>query len=87
MKDLKETVNLMLSDDYKDRMVAEYWQTKIRYQKLHKMIIKYEAKTLEFEPTCPIDILLSQKRAMGEYLHRLEVRAEKEGINLESYKE
>ena len=37
---LKDTVELMLSDDYKDRFKAEYYQTKIRYDKLHKMIVK-----------------------------------------------
>ena len=27
----------MLSDDYKDRFKAEYYQTKIRYNKIHKL--------------------------------------------------
>lgn len=83
MKDLKETVNLMLSDKWEDRLIAEYWQTKIRYEKLHKMTIKYEAGTLYFDPNCPLDILISQKRNMGEYLHILEIRAAKEGIDLD----
>ena len=83
MKDLKETVNLMLSDKWEDRLIAEYWQTKIRYEKLHKMIIKYEAGTLGFEPNCPLHTLTSQKRNMGEYLYILEVRAAKEGIDLD----
>ena len=43
----KDTVNLMLSDDYKERFIAEYYQTKIRYKKLHKMCIKYEAGTFQ----------------------------------------
>lgn len=43
---LKNTVDLMLSDNYKDRFRAEYYQTKERYQRLHLMIIKYEAGTL-----------------------------------------
>ena len=34
MKELKETTKLMTSTDYKERFVAEYWQTKIRYEKL-----------------------------------------------------
>lgn len=80
--ELKDTIELMTSSDYKDRFKAEYYQTKIRYDKLHKMVIKYEADTLEFEPQTPICILRNQKRAMGEYLHDLEVRAEIEGISL-----
>ena len=80
--ELKDTIGLMKSDDYKDRFKAEYYQTKIRYDKLHKMVIKYEANTLDFEPTTPLCILRDQKRAMGEYLHNLEVRAEIEHIIL-----
>ena len=54
---LEQTAKLMSSDNYKDRFRAEYYQTKIRYNKLHKMIIKYEADTLGFEPNCSIELL------------------------------
>lgn len=80
--ELKDTVELMNSDDYQERFKAEYYQTKIRYQKLHKMLIKYEAKTLDFEPKCSLELLNMQKMNMGMYLHCLEVRAEIEGIKL-----
>lgn len=80
--ELKDTVTLMESDDYKDRFKAEYYQTKIRYEKLHKMITKYEAGTLNFEPKCSIDLLKKQASLMGNYLYTLEIRAEIEGINL-----
>lgn len=83
MKELKDTIEMMTSADYKERFRAEYWQTKIRYNKLHKMLVKYEAGTLEFEPECPSYILKAQKRQMGEYLYQLEVRAEIEGVDLE----
>lgn len=63
--DLSETVNIMNSSDYKVRLVAEYVQTKIRYEKLHNLIVKYDANKLEFEPMCPIDILRQQKQTMG----------------------
>lgn len=81
--DLKDTVELMTSDDYKERFKAEYFQTKIRYNKLHQMLVKYEAKTLSFTPTCPVTKLMEQKRYMGEYLKCLEIRAEIEGIALD----
>ena len=80
--ELKDTIEMMKSDDYKERFKAEYHQTKIRYTKLHKTIIKAEACTLNFTPSCPIALLQEQKRYMGEYLHCLEVRAEMEGIEL-----
>lgn len=80
---LTDTVEMMFSEDYKERFKAEYWQTKVRYNKLHKMIIRYEAGTLDFTPSCPIEILKEQRRHMGEYLHSLEVRAAIESIDLE----
>ena len=80
--EMKDTVNLMLSDNYKDRFKGEYWQTKIRYDRLHYMLVKYDAGKLEFEPTCPINILKEQAKYMGMYLYQLEVRAEIEEIKL-----
>lgn len=80
--DLRSTVEMMLSSDYKERFRAEYFQTKIRYEKLHRMTIQYEAGTLSASPDCSLLLLSNQKRAMGEYLHALEVRAEREKISL-----
>lgn len=80
--ELKDTIELMTSEDYKDRFKAEYYQTKIRHDKLHKMIIKYSAGKLDFTPTCPINVLMTQERYMNECLKQLEIRAEIEGIEL-----
>ena len=80
--ELKDTIDFMVSSDYKERFIGEYLQTKIRYQKLHKMIIKHDANTLDFEMSVPIEIFKNQKSAMGNYLYSLEVRAEIEGIDL-----
>lgn len=83
MNNLEETINLMESEDFKERFKAEYWQTKIRYEKLKKMTTKYEAKTLNFEPKCSLEVLKEQQYHMGMYLHWLEIRAEIEDIELE----
>ena len=80
--ELKDTITLMNSSDYKDRFKAEYQQTKIRYDKLHRMIVRYEAGTLDFEPTCSLGLLKEQASYMGRYLYMLEVRAEIEKIEL-----
>lgn len=80
--ELSDTVDMMRSADYKERFVAEYMQLKIRYNNLHKMIVKKEAGTLSFEPTTPILILKNQKSFMGQYLNQLEIRAEIEQIPL-----
>nr|DAZ24634.1 MAG TPA: hypothetical protein [Caudoviricetes sp.] len=81
--ELNETVKMMESTDYKERFKAEYCQTKIRYDKLHRMLIKYEAGTLDFTPTCKIKLLKEQAMHMGNYLKCLEIRAEIEKVMLE----
>lgn len=81
--ELKDTISLMSSDDYKDRFKAEYYQTKIRYNKIHKMIVKYEAGKLDFKPDNPIDLLKDQEAVMERYLYILEIRALIEGVDLE----
>lgn len=87
MKELKDTIELMNSSDYKEGFKAEYFQTKIRYEKLRKMIIKHEAEKLHFKlnstPLCYIELLKEQAANMWKYLYALEVRAEIENIDLE----
>lgn len=82
MYSLIDTVDLMTSDDYKERFKAEYFQTKLRYEKLHDVIEKYENKTLSFELSCPIELLKAQYASMYNYIFFLEMRAEIEGIEL-----
>lgn len=82
MMELKDTIQMMDNADYKERFKAEYYQTKIRYDKLHNMIVRYEAGTLNFEPSCPMDLLKKQASFMGQYLYCLEVRAEIEKVEL-----
>lgn len=80
--ELKDTIEMMNSNDYKERFKAEYQQTKIRYDKLDAMTVKYEAGTLSFTPTCSIELLKDQKKHMGNYIRCLKIRAEIEGIEL-----
>ena len=81
---LNDTVEMMNSADYRERFRAEYWQTKIRYEKLHRMTVRYEAGALDFEPNCKLSLLQKQKKYMGMYLGCLELRAVIEGIDLEA---
>lgn len=88
----EKTVEGMLSANYKERFKAEYTQTKIRYEKLKAFCNRIEAarhtmgsdsnKIEEPKHDCPFDLLRGQQRAMGEYLHYLEIRAVIEGIEL-----
>lgn len=82
MAELIGTVPFMTSKDYRKRFIAEYQQTRIRYEKLCAMVAKYKAGTLGFEPKCPIGLLMHQCQCMCEYLVILENRAEYEGIDL-----
>lgn len=79
---LADTIPYMNSSDYKDRFIGEYWQTKIRYDKLHDMTVRYEAGKLNFTPSCPLDLFKEQKKYMGMYLNKLEIRAILEEIDL-----
>lgn len=85
LKELKETVGLMNSKDYKKRFIAEYWQTKIRYEKLKNFCDKIEVSDItHIEPQhdCPLSLLREQQKNMGELLHILELRAIIENIDL-----
>ena len=80
--ELKDTIEMMQSADYKERFKAEYHQVQIRYEKLLAMLMKREAGKLDFEPTCPIKILYAQASIMDEYLDILKERARIEGVCL-----
>lgn len=84
MLTLAQTVTKMLSDDYKDRFVAEYYQTKIRYDKLRHLITQVAAGTAKITPKCSLQILETQLGDMDQYLADLEVRAQIEDIDLQA---
>jgi len=86
MDELQDTMPLMLSSDYIDGFIAEYWQTRVRYEKLEIMVEKWDAKTLDFVPTCPREIYDKQLKYMREYLEILEERAKIEKVNLNLYR-
>lgn len=85
--DLQETVEPMLSDDYKNRFVAEYCQTAIRYERLKKFCDRIELAEVHGvgiapEHDCPLSLLREQQKYMGMYLGVLEKRAIVEEIPL-----
>lgn len=82
--ELKDTTVMMTSPDYKERFKAEYYQLKIRYEKLKKMFDNWD--NLDFKPTCPKSLYRRQLQAMNNYLLILNTRAELENIDLEGDK-
>lgn len=80
--ELKDTVEMMSSEDYKERFKAEYFQTVIRFGKLKNMLDRWDDGNLIFMPTCPRSTYNMQIKAMTDYIAVLEARAVMEGINL-----
>ena len=80
--ELKETVKMMNSTDYKERFQAEYLQLKIRMTGLRNMLKKYKEGNLTFKPSCSYDLLNAQLKAMDLYASFLEDRALVENIDL-----
>lgn len=79
---LKETIEMMVSSDYKERFIAEYKQLEIRRNGLYNMLKKYKAGELPFTPSCSYDLLNGQLKAMDMYSEYLEERAKIENIKL-----
>ena len=67
---------------YKVRFIKEYEELDERVKKLDAMLKKHEEGTLDFTPTCPIELLQEQSRSMKVYRAILEKRAAIEAIPL-----
>ena len=80
--ELERLIELMKSEDYKDRFRAEFYQLEDRIDKLSNMLEIYKAGTLDFTPSFSYELLNSQLKAMNEYLLYLTIRAEIEGIEI-----
>lgn len=81
--ELHQTVKSMISDDYKERFIAEYKQLVIRADRLTDIINKAYENKLGFNLTCSIELLDRQLTYMCGYMAILEERAKLEGINLD----
>lgn len=78
--EFEDTIKYMLSDDYKERFIAEYWQLKIRHDKLKKYIQQIEIANDYFDDSsapphdCPIQLLKDQLYYMEQYMDILDKR-------------
>ena len=79
---LQVTSEMMNSKNYKDRFIAEYFQVKIRLDKLKQMLKKWDEDNLDFFPSCPRSTYDMQVEAMTYYKNVLEARAKMENIVL-----
>ena len=81
--ELRETVDMMCSEDYNERFKAEYYQLDDRIGKLSALVESYNNDMLDFEPKCSIELLLWQLSTMKEYKSILSRRAQIEGIHID----
>lgn len=81
---LVETVNLMCSNDFKDRFIAEYVQLAIRLSKLDAALNNPSAARFEIDDIARA-LMLKQRDAMESYKVCLEKRADILGIDLSNY--
>lgn len=81
-EELAATAELMVSSDYKKRLIAEYKQLDNRYKVLKAMVARWDAGKLSFTPTCPRSMHDVQLVAMDKYRDVLIARAQLEGIDL-----
>lgn len=80
--ELRNTIEMMISPDYKERFKAEVYQLDIRIDKLAGLLSAWDAGELKFQPACSYIMLETQLNAMKVYRHMLQMRAEIEGIVL-----
>lgn len=82
--DLSQTAELMISNDYKKRFIAEYAQIEIRTKRLERVLKSIKDNTCPkcFTPSCDIEILESQYKTMNAYRATLIFRASIEEIEL-----
>ena len=79
---LQDTIRMMDNADYNERFKAEYYQVKIRYEGLARLLKGYREGTLNFTPTCSYDLLHTQLVYMEHYMNVLEERSKIENVEL-----
>ena len=79
---LKDTIEMMTSEDFKERFKAEYYQLLFRLDSLTCMLNKWKNNMLDFEPKCSKETLENQVIFMQGYIGILRLRAQIEEIEL-----
>lgn len=77
IKDLEDTIDLMKSTDFRDRLVAEYYQVKIRLEKLNEFLHSDRANVLSVQD---YQLMSIQANTMKSYAAVLLARIHNAGI-------
>ena len=83
--ELKDTVKLMLSDDWRDRLLAEWRQLKIRHERLVGFIKAAERGKTKFASEEGRKLSKKQRSGMAQYRKVLELRLMEAGIDCSLY--
>lgn len=83
--ELKDTVKLMLSDDWRDRLKAEWLQATIRCRKLTDFINAASHGEKVYKSESDKFALKKQQRAMVDYIIALEHQMKNAGIEFTPY--
>lgn len=78
--ELAISAGLMMSDDPKERLIAEYIQAKRRYNEI--MDATWRATIEEEEQYVPIELCDMQSKVLEEYVGILKIRARIMGVEL-----
>ena len=82
MSDELQVTAIDMTGDYVERFTAEYKQVSIRVKRLEKILDDFYKGNLSFKLT-DVELLKRQARTMYEYIDILELRARREGIDLD----
>ena len=83
--ELKDTVKLMLSDDWRDRLKAEWLQLTIRCRKLSDFINAADRGEKKYKSDRDKFHMKKQREAMYGYIIALEHRMKDAGIEFRPY--
>lgn len=78
---LRDTINSMISEDWQQRLKAQYYQTVIRHEKLMSFAMQVRSNPGDF-PNVSIDLLLHQAKAMQMLEQDLRIRCELQSIEI-----
>lgn len=82
---LKNTIGWMLSDDWKIRLRAEYWQAAIRLEEVSIRLNKCLVGQLSV-PTDEFKLLNEQIKILMDYMLTISKRAEIAGVSILGYR-
>lgn len=83
--ELKDTIDMMCSDKYEERFIAEYYQLKLRIEDLNRLLIECKEDKSTDGINFKYNLLSKQLSHMQKYAILMEARADFEDIDTDRY--